>query len=113
MRSSAHSERQSAFEKMLSEQGFLHGKCKRGAPWQNGIVEGSHRADNEELFQRIRFATSEDRSYQLRLWEHEYNNHRPPIRESEAGHRSKSTCRNTVAMPQLVCYPIVSVPLTP
>jgi transposase InsO family protein len=73
MRFSAHPERMSAFEKYLKEQGFLHGKCKPHSPWQNGIIERSHRTDNEEFFRLIEFKSSEERKYLLKLWEYEYN----------------------------------------
>lgn len=77
MRFTAHPERLSAFERYLREQGFLHGKCKKHSPWQNGIVERSHRTDNEQLFRQFSFASPEERRYLLRLWEHEYNYKRP------------------------------------
>jgi transposase InsO family protein len=77
MRFTQHPERQSAFEKYLREQGFLHGKSKPHSPWQNGIIERSHRTDNEELFHRYNFSSSEERKYYLKLWEYEYNYNRP------------------------------------
>lgn len=77
MRFSAHPERKSAFERLVGEMGLIHGKCKPGCPWQNGIVERSHRTDNEELFHVMRFTDSEMRRYQLKLWDFEYNTRRP------------------------------------
>jgi len=77
MRFSAHPERKSAFEQLASKLGLTHGKCKPGAPWQNGIVERSHRTDNEELFRVMRFKDREMRRYQLKLWDFEYNTRRP------------------------------------
>jgi hypothetical protein len=67
----------SFFEMEMKKLDLIHGKCKPGSPWQNGIVERSHRTDNEELFRRMRFSSSEERKYQLKLWEMEYNNRRP------------------------------------
>jgi transposase InsO family protein len=77
MRFSAHPERKSAFEKKVSSLNLIHGKCCPGHPWQNGIIERSHRTDNEELFHQINFKDAEMRRYQLKLWEFEYNNRRP------------------------------------
>lgn len=77
MKFSAHPERKTAFERLVLEIDLIHGKCHPGAPWQNGIVERSHRTDNEELFDRMTFQSSEERRYKLRLWEHEYNTRRP------------------------------------
>lgn len=77
MRFSAHPERKTTFEHVASQLGLSHHTCQPGAPWQNGIVERSHRTDNEELFHVLRFGSSEERRYQLRLWEYEYNTRRP------------------------------------
>ena len=43
----------------------------------NGFIERSNRTDKEELFTQLRFIDSEDRRYQLKLREMEYNYHRP------------------------------------
>lgn len=77
MRFSIYPERKTVFQKALLERGFLHGQCKPRSPWQNGIIERSHRTDNEELFNRTVFKDAEERRYQLRLWEMEYNAKRP------------------------------------
>jgi transposase InsO family protein len=77
MKHSFHSERRSAFQQLVFELHLLHGTIQPGCPWQNGIVERSHRTDNEELFHREQFSTSEERRYRLKLWEFEYNTRRP------------------------------------
>ena len=77
MRYTAHPERVTTFERMISDLGLIHGKCDRGSPWQNGIVERSHRTDNEELFHVTRFTDPEMRRYTLKLWDFEYNTRRP------------------------------------
>lgn len=74
MRFTPYPERECSFEKYLREQGFLHGKSAPHSPWQNGIIERSHRTDNEELFHIYLFTSSEERKYYLKLWEYEYNN---------------------------------------
>lgn len=77
MKLSAHPDRRTAFEQMVEQLRLKHGTCMPYHAWQNGIVERSHRTDNEELFHIVRFTSSEDRRYQLRLWEGYYNCHRP------------------------------------
>jgi hypothetical protein len=77
MRFSAHPERKTAFQCFILDMDLLHGTCRPGKPWQNGIIERSHRTDNEELFQAMRFQDSEERRYQLRLWENSYAFQRP------------------------------------
>jgi transposase InsO family protein len=77
MKYSFHSERRSAFEQRVFELHLLHGTIQPGCPRQNGIVERSHRTDNEELFHREQFSNSEERRYRLKLWEFEYNTRRP------------------------------------
>lgn len=72
MRYTAHKERHTAFQKRLMSLDIIHGTCKPRSPWQNGIIERSHRTDNEELFDVLRFSDSEERCYQLRLWEMHY-----------------------------------------
>jgi len=77
MRFTAHPERKNGFEKLLQELGMIHAKSDPHSPWQNAFIERSHRTDNEELFSQLKFADSEERRLQLKLWEMEYNNHRP------------------------------------
>lgn len=77
MRYTTHPERQTAFQKCLTALGMMHGTCKSRSPWQNGIVERSHRTDNEELFNIMHFTDSEERRYQLRLFEMYYSKERP------------------------------------
>lgn len=77
MRWTPHPERTTAFEKTAARLGLIHAKSRPYAPWQNGIVERSHRSDNEELFQVQRFESSEERRYQLWLYNAYRNWERP------------------------------------
>ena len=77
MRYTAHPERRTAFQRAAQACRLIHATCRKGAPWQNGIIERSHRTDNEEVFNQFQFASSEERRYQHRLFEMYYNNHRP------------------------------------
>ena len=77
MARSAHPERKTAFQRTVLELDLLHGTIRPGCPWQNAMIERSNRTDNEELFHRRHFESSEERRYQLRLWENYYNTRRP------------------------------------
>jgi transposase InsO family protein len=77
MKYTPYPERLTTFERTIAALKMIHGRCRLRSPWQNGIVERSHRTDNEELFHCLRFVDSEDRRYQLKLWEYEYNTRRP------------------------------------
>lgn len=77
MKYAAHPERRTAFQDHAQRLGLLHATIPKGQPWRNGIVERTHRTDNEGLFKRRRFISSEERCYHLRLWEMEYNHRRP------------------------------------
>lgn len=70
-------DRPTAFGKTAAERGLKHATCALRSPWQNGIIERSHRTDNEEVFGKYHFTDSEERRYIHRLWEMEYNNRRP------------------------------------
>jgi transposase InsO family protein len=72
MKLSFHPQRQTAFQRLVLNLDLLHGTIQPGKPWQNGLIERSHRTDNDELFHRERFASSEERRYRLRLWEYQY-----------------------------------------
>ena len=65
------------FTKAVESTGRIHALIAKGKPWKNGFIERSNRTDNENLFHQIRFIDSQDRKYQLKLWEMEYNSHRP------------------------------------
>ena len=77
MRFTAHPERPTAFQQRVLALDLLHGTCRPRSPWQNGIVERSHRTDNEECFHVLTFHDNEERRYQHRLFEMYYNTQRP------------------------------------
>lgn len=77
MKHAYHNERQSAFEKKAQALQVHHRTNEPGKPWQNAFIERSNRTDNEELFGVLHFSSSEERRYQLWLYEAEYNTHRP------------------------------------
>lgn len=69
--------RRAALDKLLDGWGFIHALIPKGQPWRNGIVERVHRTDNENLFRAMEFSSSEERRYQLWLWDRHYNFERP------------------------------------
>ena len=77
MKHAYHSKGITAFEKKAKKLGLIHTTIQKRSPWQNGFIERSNRTDNEELFNQIRFQSSEQIKYLLRLWENEYNYKRP------------------------------------
>ena len=77
MKYAFHSQYQTTFTKTVLENNRIHALIPKGKPWKNGFIERSNRTDNENLFNQIRFKSSEERKYQLKLWEMQYNNHRP------------------------------------
>lgn len=76
MRYTANPERKTAFTKEVEDSGRIHAQIKKASPWRNGIIERSHRTDNEECFSQIGFSSSEERRYQHHLWEMYYNCYR-------------------------------------
>lgn len=77
MKYTAYPERKTAFTKAVEQSGRVHALITKASPWRNGIIERSNRTDNEELFEQMRFGSSEERRYYLKLWEYEYNYQRP------------------------------------
>ena len=77
LRFSAHPERRTTFQQRVMARDLVHGTCRPRSPWQNGIIERSHRTDNAECFRVVRFVDDEDRRYQHRLYEMKYNTRRP------------------------------------
>ena len=77
MKYAYHSEYLTAFTKAVEADGRIHALIPKGKPWKNGFIERSNRTDNENLFHVMRFMDPEERRYQLRLWEMEYNRTRP------------------------------------
>lgn len=76
-RGRGNTDRPTAFERVVAERELKHGTCALRSPWQNGIIERSHRTDNEEVFSQYHFTDPEERRYIHRLWEMEYNARRP------------------------------------
>jgi transposase InsO family protein len=77
MKYTAHPDYKTAFTKEVEQSGRIHALIEKGKPWKNGFIERSNRTDKENLFDIMRFVDEEERKYQLKLWEMEYNYSRP------------------------------------
>ena len=51
---------QSLFQIALKKLGMNHKRIRPYSPWQNGVVERSHRVDNEIFYARRRFSSEEE-----------------------------------------------------
>ena len=51
---------QSLFQIVLERLGIRHKRIRPYSPWQNGVVERSHRVDNEIFYARRRFSSEEE-----------------------------------------------------
>lgn len=70
-------QKQSPLDQVLAGWEMIHALIPKGQPWKNGLVERSHRTDNENLFDTMEFSNSEERRYYFWLWERWYNFDRP------------------------------------
>lgn len=50
----------SLFEKVLESLGIEYKRTRPYSPWQNGVVERSHKIDNEIFYSRRRFRSEEE-----------------------------------------------------
>lgn len=67
------SEKSTLFEKTLKELDIEHVRTRPYSPWQNGIVERSHRIDNG-FYARAFFKSEADMSKKLSRYQNRYNN---------------------------------------
>ncbi|MBU5425215.1 DDE-type integrase/transposase/recombinase [Tissierella pigra] len=62
------------FEKYLEKLDIKHKRIRPYSPWQNGIVERSHRIDNELFYSRRRFSSYKEMEKSFRRYSNKYNN---------------------------------------
>lgn len=62
------------FEKYLEKLDIKHKRIRPYSPWQNGIVERSHRIDNELFYSRRRFSSYKQMEKSFRRYSNRYNN---------------------------------------
>jgi transposase InsO family protein len=66
--------KKSRFEKYLEEMGIEHKRTRLYSPWQNGIVERSHRIDNELFYNKRRFSSYNQMQKAFKRYRTRYNN---------------------------------------
>lgn len=62
------------FEKQLEKMGIKHKRTRPYSPWQNGVVERSHRIDNELFYNRRRFKSYNEMLKSFKRYSNRYNN---------------------------------------
>ncbi len=62
------------FEKQLEKMGVQHKRIRPYSPWQNGIVERSHRIDNELFYSKRRFRSYKEMKKSFKRYNTRYNN---------------------------------------
>lgn len=68
-----NSAKKSAFQKVLKQLGIKHKTTRPYSPWQNGVVERSHREDGERFFNQI-FKSEEELRRKHKRYNSVYNN---------------------------------------
>jgi transposase InsO family protein len=63
-----------SFDRFCSENNIIHYLIDRGKPQQNGIVERSHRTDQEQFYDENIFKDLKDLESKIQLWNIYYNN---------------------------------------
>ena len=67
-------DKKSRFQKTLESMGVKHERIRPYSPWQNGVVERSHRIDNELFYNKRRFKSFEEMKKAFRRYSNRYNN---------------------------------------
>ena len=62
------------FEKELEKLEIKHHRIRPYSPWQNGIVERSHRMDNDLFYSRRRFSSYKQMEKSFNRYKNRYNN---------------------------------------
>lgn len=63
-----------SFEQVLFDKGITYLKTRPYSPWQNGIVERSHRIDGERFYHRQKFRSLEELIRKNQRYQNRYNN---------------------------------------
>ncbi len=62
------------FEKYLEKLDIKHKRIRPYSPWQNGIVERSHKIDNELFYSKRRFKSYKQMEKSFKRYSRRYNN---------------------------------------
>ncbi|MDY0237121.1 MAG: DDE-type integrase/transposase/recombinase [Gudongella sp.] len=71
---SERTNKKTRFEKYLEELDIKHKRTRPYSPWQNGIVERSHRIDNEQFYNNRRFKSYNQMLKSFKRYGKRYNN---------------------------------------
>lgn len=66
--------KKSRFQEVLEKLGIKHKRIRPYSPWQNGIVERSHRIDNDKFYNRRRFISYNEMKKAFKRYANRYNN---------------------------------------
>lgn len=66
--------KKSRFQKVLESLGIKHKRTRPYSPWQNGIVERSHRIDNDNFYNKRRFNSYKEMKKAFKRYANRYNN---------------------------------------
>lgn len=66
--------KETGFEKQLKKMEIDHKRIRPYSPWQNGIVERSHRIDNELFYNKRRFKSYNQMKKSFKRYSRRYNN---------------------------------------
>ena len=66
--------KKSRFQKVLKSLGIKYKRTRPYSPWQNGIVERSHRIDNDKFYNKRRFNSYEEMQKAFKRYANRYNN---------------------------------------
>ena len=67
-------DKKSRFQKTLEAMGIKHRRIRPYSPGQNGIVERSHRIDNELFYSKRRFKSFDEMLKAFKRYSSRYNN---------------------------------------
>lgn len=63
-----------SFDRFCDKHNVIHYLIDRGKPQQNGMVERSHRTDQEQFYERNKFKDLKDLERKIQSWNTYYNN---------------------------------------
>lgn len=66
--------KKSRFERRLEKLNIKHKRTRPYSPWQNGVVERSHRIDNDLFYSKRRFGSYEEMEKSFKRYRTRYNN---------------------------------------
>ncbi|WP_242955239.1 DDE-type integrase/transposase/recombinase [Herbinix luporum] len=71
---SERTSKKTRFQRVLKRLNIKHKRTRPYSPWQNGIVERSHRIDNERFYKKKRFISYREMEKSFYRYANRYNN---------------------------------------